>query len=79
MYTFFINVIVPNAVNRYQVDNANQITSAFSAIPESSEPLSHKCVLVKYSAFEQESLAVFSTGMPSNFNIQLYRDLQGHN
>ena len=38
-YTFFIDVIVPNAVNRYQVDNANQITSAFSAIPESSEPL----------------------------------------
>lgn len=38
-YSFFIDVIVPNAVNRYQIDNANQITSPFSTIPQSSEPL----------------------------------------
>ena len=36
-YSFFTDVIVPSAVNRYQIDSANQ--SPFSTIPQSSEPL----------------------------------------
>ncbi len=65
--------------NKKQYFNKYANGQTISRGSEGVEVVSRKCVLVKYSAFMQESLAVFSEGMPSNFNIQFYRDLQGRN